>query len=178
MAIWRFCLRLLVGGLMVGHGTQKLFGWFGGEGVRNTAASMEKTGLRPGTPHAIAAGIAEAGGGALLAAGLEPAVGAALVTGSMLTAIQRVHRPNGPWVQKGGYEYPVVLIALALGLVEAGPGALSIDRLLGRDHHGTAWAALAFGGGSLGAYLVDTLAGLKRVEPTRLPVSEPQRAAA
>ncbi len=178
MSIWRLFTRLSAGGFLVGHGTQKLFGWFGGEGIDGTAKGFEKVGLRPGRRNAVAAGLAETGGGAMLAAGLETPLGAMLVTGTMLTAIRYVHRDKGPWNPKGGFEYPVVLIATALGLAETGPGPLSLDAALGETRHGAAWAAFAFGGGCLGAYLVERLADRNRSEPVRLPVSEQQRAAA
>ena len=60
-------LRLVTGGLLVGHGSQKLFGWFGGHGLRGTAGWLESIGLRPGRPWAIVAGLAEFGGGLLMA---------------------------------------------------------------------------------------------------------------
>ncbi len=178
MGIWRLFIRVGVGVLLIGHGTQKLFGWFGGGGIDATAKSFEKAGLRPGRPNAVAAGAAEAGGGALLVAGLEPPLAAAMVTGAMLTAIERVHRAKGPWNQNGGYEYPAVLIGLVLALAEAGAGPVSADRVLGHGRRGAAWAALAFGGGSLGAYVVDRVAERNRPEPSRLHAAEPERAAA
>src|SRR5437667_10777101 len=76
-AMGRLLLRLLVGGFFFGHGTQKLFGWFGGGGLDGTAGFFESIGLRPGRRHALAAGVAEAGGGVLLAAGLAAPVAAA-----------------------------------------------------------------------------------------------------
>ena len=75
MKIGRLLLRLSVGGFFVGHGTQKLFGWFGGHGLEATAEGFEQMGLRPGKRNAIAAGAAEAGGGALLALGARDAAG-------------------------------------------------------------------------------------------------------
>ena len=92
MSIWRLLTRLVVGGFVFGHGTQKLFGWFGGAGIEGTAKGFEKAGLRPGPRNAVAAGLAETGGGALLVTGLATPLGATLVTGTMLTAIEHVHR--------------------------------------------------------------------------------------
>jgi putative oxidoreductase len=178
MGIWRLFIRLGVGALLIGHGTQKLLGWFGGAGIGGTAETFEKIGLRPARPNAVAAGLAEAGGGALLAAGLEPPLAAATITGAMLTAIERVHRDKGPWNQNGGYEYPAVLIGVALAIAEAGPGPVSLDRLLGHRHRGIAWAALAFGAGSFGAYAVDRIAQRNRPAPTQLRPAEQERAAA
>jgi putative oxidoreductase len=157
MKLGRLLLRLSVGGFFIGHGTQKLFGWFGGHGLDATAAGFEQLGLRPGRRHAVAAGAAEAGGGALLAVGLQTPLAASVLTATMLTAIQRVHAKNGPWLSNGGYEYNVVLIAAALTLVEVGPGPLSLDAVRGRERLGTGWtlAALATGVlGAVGAHLV------------------------
>src|SRR5271163_3662056 len=139
MKIGRLLLRLSVGGFFFGHGTQKLFGWFGGNGLQATAAGFEAMGLRPGKANAIAAGAAEAGGGALLVAGLATPLAASALTATMMTAIETVHAKNGPWATKGGYEYNAVLIAAALALAEVGPGALSLDHALGRERAGTGW---------------------------------------
>jgi putative oxidoreductase len=151
MKIGRLLLRTVVGGLFVGHGTQKLFGWFGGAGLDTTAQGFEHLGLRPGKPNAIAAGAAEAGGGALLALGLETPFAASVLTATMLTAIHRVHAKNGPWVTNGGYEYNLVLIAAALALAEVGPGPLSLDAARGRERSGSHWALAALAAGVVGA---------------------------
>jgi putative oxidoreductase len=157
MKIGRLLLRLTVGGFFIGHGTQKLFGWFGGHGLEATGGFFEQIGLRPGKRHATAAGIAEAGGGALLTVGLATPVAASLITATMLTAIHRVHLSKGPWAADGGYEYNVVLIAAALALAEVGPGKVSLDAALGTERSGPGWAlaALAAGvAGAAGAHLV------------------------
>ena len=156
MKIGRLLLRLVVGVLFVGHGTQKLFGWFGGYGLDATGQAFEKMGMRPGKRNALAAGAAEAGGGALLVLGLETPLAASVLTATMITAIHRVHGSKGPWVTDGGYEYNLVLIAAVLALAEVGPGALSLDGARGSERHGSGWAlaALATGAlGSLGAHL-------------------------
>ena len=148
MKIGRLLLRLTVGSLFFGHGTQKLFGWFGGHGLEATANMFDSIGMRPGNRNAVAAGLAEAGGGAGIALGLATPLSAAALTSVMLTAINRVHLKNGPWVTNGGYEYNIVLIAAVLTLVEVGPGELSLDHLLGNERTGPAWTlvALALGG--------------------------------
>jgi putative oxidoreductase len=151
MKIGRLLLRLAVGGFFVGHGTQKLFGWFGGHGLDATAESFEKLGLRPGRRNALAAGVAEAGGGALLAAGLATPLAASALVATMLTAIETVHAKNGPWLSNGGYEYNVVLIAAVLTLVEVGPGGLSLDASLDSERSGSGWALAALFAGALGA---------------------------
>jgi putative oxidoreductase len=159
MKLGRLLLRLSVGGFFFGHGTQKLFGWFGGHGLQATAAGFEQIGLRPGRANAIAAGAAEAGGGALLAAGLATPLAASALTATMITAIDTVHAKNGPWVTNGGYEYNVVLIAAALALVEVGPGKLSVEGARGRERSGGGWALAALATGVAGALGARVLRG-------------------
>src|SRR5215467_8125162 len=69
MGLFRLLARMTIGLLFVGHGTQKLFGWFGGGGPEGTGQFFEQVSLRPGRRHALAAGTAEAGGGLLFALG-------------------------------------------------------------------------------------------------------------
>ena len=166
VSIGRLLLRLTVGGFFVGHGTQKLFGWFGGNGLDATAEGFEKIGLRPGRSNAIAAGAAETGGGALLAAGLATPVAASVLTATMLTAIHRVHLKNGPWLSNGGYEYNAVLIAALLAISEVGPGELSLDAALGCERSGRGRAIATLGVGVLGAVAAHAFA-------QRSPVPEP-----
>ncbi|CAM5544846.1 MULTISPECIES: DoxX family protein [Streptomyces] len=123
-------LRLGAGGVLAAHGTQKLFGWFGGHGIEGTGQFMESVGYRPGKASATAAGLAETGGGTLLALGLAtPAAGAA-AAGAMAGAAA-VHTPNGFFNQEGGYEYAATLGLAAVGLAVTGPGRLSLDHALG-----------------------------------------------
>jgi putative oxidoreductase len=151
MKIGRLLLRAAVGGFFVGHGTQKLFGWFGGHGLDGTTKGFEQLGLRPAKVHATAAGIAEAGGGALMVAGLETPLAAAALTATMITAIQKVHLKSGPWATNGGYEYNVVLIAAAIAPTEVGPGPLSLDAVRGKERDGSGWALAALLAGAVGA---------------------------
>jgi putative oxidoreductase len=145
----RLTARAVIGGLFIGHGTQKLLGWFDGPGPGGTEQMMGKIGLHPASQNARAAGLTETVGGALLAAGLATPLAAASLIGVMITAIRKVHLGNGPWVTKGGYEYNLVLIVALLGLVESGPGTLSLDRALGIDRDGPGWALAALGAGAL-----------------------------
>jgi putative oxidoreductase len=123
-------LRVGVGGTLVAHGTQKLFGWFGGAGLAKTAAGFEGFGFRPGKVNAIAAGLGEAGGGALLAAGFGTPGAAAAVAGTMIVAAS-THVPNGFFSSNGGLEFPAVLGTSAAALALTGPGTLSLDHALG-----------------------------------------------
>lgn len=144
-------LRLIVGGLFVGHGMQKLTGKFGGGGLEATAEAFEGLGLQPGRTHALAAGVAEAGGGALLAAGAATPLSATLLSATMATAIRTVHGPKGPWVSNGGYEYNLVLMAIVFALTDVGPGRWSLDATRGRERWGSRWAVAQLGVGLLGS---------------------------
>jgi putative oxidoreductase len=147
----RGILRVVIGALFMGHGLQKLAGWFGGHGVEGTGQFFESLGLRPGKRHATAAGAAETAGGALLALGLFTPVAAAALTGTMATAVKTVHLKNGPWAADGGWEYNAVLIAAVIALTETGPGPLSLDSKLGIELSGPVWALLALAAGVGGA---------------------------
>jgi putative oxidoreductase len=122
MTLGTAAIRGVVGPLFVGHGTQKLFGWFGGHGVEGTGGYFESLGLKPGKRHATAAGVAETLGGALLTLGALTPLATTLVSGTMVTAIRKAHAQNGPWVTNGGFEYNLVLIAAMTAIAESGPG--------------------------------------------------------
>src|SRR4051812_12896600 len=136
MSFALFVLRALLGALFVGHGAQKLAGKFGGHGPEGTGQFFDGIGLRPGKPMAYAAGASEVGGGALLAAGLATPLAAAGITSVMSTAIWTVHRPNGPWADRGGYEYNVVIVAALLTIVTAGPAPPGVRPPRGADPAG------------------------------------------
>ena len=139
-------LRVIVGGTLAGHGTQKLFGWFGGSGLRGTAAGFEKLGYRPGLRMAFLGGLGEAGGGTLLALGLLTPLAAAAGIGVMLNAIISVHLPKGFWNMKGGFEFPLTIATVFAAIGFSGPGRFSVDRSLGL-HTSWQWGvgALALG---------------------------------
>ena len=144
-------LRLAVGLTLVGHGSQKLFGWFGGYGLAGTGAFLEQLGFRPGPRAALMAGLTEAGGGALLALGLLTPLAATMVIAVMLVAIVSVHLSKGFFASNGGYEYPLLLAVAALTLAITGPGQISLDALLGTERGGLPWGIAAVALGSLGA---------------------------
>jgi len=169
MKIGRLLLRLVAGGFFIGHGTQKLFGWFGGDGLSATSESFEQLGMAPGKAHASAAGVAEAGGGALLVAGLQTPLAAAGIIATMLTAIRTVHFKNGPWVTNGGYEYNALVIATMIALTELGPGPISLDAARGREHAGAGWALAALAAGCAGALGVHLASSAR--QPSQAPSS-------
>jgi len=151
MGLFRLLARVTIGLLFAGHGAQKLFGWFGGGGPEATARSFESMGLVPGRRNALAAGVSEAGGGLLFAAGAATPLAAAALSGSMITAIKATTAKKGIWIQKGGYEYNLVMLVAVFGLTENGPGGWSIDAALGRSRWGTAWAFASLVGGAAGS---------------------------
>jgi putative oxidoreductase len=172
MALGKLALRATLGSLFIGHGTQKLFGWFGGHGLEGTAGFFEgQLGLRPGKRHAAAAGLGEAAGGALLILGALTPVATALITGAMTTAIRKVHAQNGPWVTESGYEYNAVIIAAVAALADSGPGAPSVDAAALPWLRGSAIAAAAVAAGVAGSYLMTDVVN-EAPEPERRATDE------
>jgi putative oxidoreductase len=124
-------IRVLFGVALAAHGAQKLFGWFGGYGLKGTGGFFEQLGFRPGVPFAAAAGSSEFGGGVLLALGLFTPFGAAAVLSAMLVAIVSVHLKNGFFAMGNGFELPFLYAVAAFGLAFTGAGAFSLDNVLG-----------------------------------------------
>ncbi|WP_075643052.1 DoxX family protein [Exiguobacterium indicum] len=124
-------IRLIIGLTFAAHGTQKLFGWFGGHGIAGTGGWFESIGMKPGKALAITAGLAELIGGLLFAGGVFLWISALLIIGSMLVAIVKVHGANGYWVTQNGYEYNMALIVIALGVAMIGAGDYSLAALIG-----------------------------------------------
>jgi putative oxidoreductase len=151
MDIGLLLLRLTVGLTLAAHGTQKLFGWFGGPGLNATGQFFEIIGFLPGRRQALLAGLAETGGGLLLAVGLVTPVAAAIVFSVMLVAAVSVHIKKGFFITNGGYEYTLVLGVSGLTLAFTGPGSLSFDALLGYSRSGAFWGLAALLVGVVGA---------------------------
>ena len=141
-------LRLVVGLAFVGHGTQKLFGWLGGYGPQGTGGFMASQGYRWGVAMAVAAGLCEAGGGALLALGLLTPVAGALLATVMINAIASVTFKRAFMV---GSELELAYLTVAISLAAIGGGRFSIDRALGWDDD---LSGLWCGVGALGAAVV------------------------
>jgi putative oxidoreductase len=138
-------IRVVLGGIMAAHGAQKLFGWFGGHGLAGTRGWLDTMGFKPARLHAAVVGLAEFGGGALLALGLLTPLGAAAVVGVMFVAIATVHWRNGFFNTGGGYEFNLLIAATAIALAITGPGEISIDHLAGWSLAGLAWGLAALG---------------------------------
>jgi putative oxidoreductase len=124
-------LRVVVGGLLTGHGAQKLFGHFSGPGLEGTSGFMEMLGLRPGWPWAVLAGLSEFGGGVLTVLGFLNPLGPLGIIAAMSMASAKAHSVKPIWVTEGGAELPVTNIAVAMALLLSGPGKISLDRALG-----------------------------------------------
>jgi len=124
-------LRVVVGLLFAGHGAQKLFGWFGGQGLAGHTAFMERLRLRPARFWALVSALGEFLGGLGFAAGLLTPLAAAALIGAMLVAIVRVNWVNGLWNANGGVEWPLVLATVAFVVGLTGPGTYSLDQALG-----------------------------------------------
>jgi len=155
MNIGRLVLRVTVGSIFVEHGTQKLFGWFGGHGPDGTGQFFESIGLRPGRRNAIAAGTTEAGGGLMLGLGLATPLAAASLASVMLTALRTAIWRDGIKIGEGGYE--VLLLVSALAFAESGPGPWSLDALLKSERRGIGWAAGALVAAVAGSALATKL---------------------
>jgi putative oxidoreductase len=150
MHLGLFVLRLVVGGLFVGHGAQKLFGSFGGHGLEGTSRHFEAIGLRPGRHQALAAGLSEFLGGGLLALGLLTPIATMVLIAVMTAAVVTVHYAKGLWAGNGGYEYNLVMAAAAFALAGVGPGHWSLDHAIGLSDHGVVWALGALAAGLAG----------------------------
>ncbi len=115
-ALGLLILRLVVGLTLAAHGSQKLFGWWGGAGMTGWTQSVQKLRIRPAQPWAWVAALSEFGGGLLVALGLLSPLGSLAIVGAMLVAIATVHLSRGFWTTKGGYEFNLTLIAAAAAL--------------------------------------------------------------
>jgi putative oxidoreductase len=123
-------LRVIVGLSLSAHGSQKLFGWFGGHGPRGTAGYFGSLGFRPPLAMALVAGMSELAG-VLFALGLLTPFAALAMASVMVVAVGAVHRPNGFWVMNGGYEYNLAIWTVAAAVAATGPGRFSLDNALG-----------------------------------------------
>jgi putative oxidoreductase len=168
----KLAFRVVLGGLFVGHGTQKLFGWFGGSGLDGTEAMMKNLELHPPRRNAVMSGVTEAGSGALLIAGAATSLAATGLVATMATAIRTVHGKNGPWNANRGWELNAIIIASLLALVESGPGRLSLDAAVGRARGGTRLAIGVLAAGAAASTVVVEL-GRRRARRDALAAVAP-----
>lgn len=129
IAIGLLLIRLVVGLSLAAHGAQKLFGWFGGYGPKGTGGFFDSIGFKPGVLLAVLVGLAEFGGGLMIAAGFLTWLGAAFIVIVMLGALLKVHLKHGFWNGANGIEFPLILIAVVIGIALIGAGDYSLDAL-------------------------------------------------
>jgi len=160
-------LRLVVGLTLTGHGVQKLFGWFGGPGLTRLRQGFEKQGYKPVWLWISLAILGEVGGGISVALGFLTPLGAAGIFGAMFMAMFKSHWKNGFWLQKGGYEYTLILLVVSITIGLIGPGSYALDALFGI----VLPEALLFGVLAVAALLVDVI-GILINRPTEAVPSE------
>ena len=154
MAAGLLFLRVVVGLIFWAHGAQKLLGWFGGGGIQGTRGWLGSMGFRMPGVMALMVATAETSG-LLFAIGFLTPLAALLMASAMVVAIGSVHWKNGFFNGSQGYEFNLALLAVPVAVAAIGPGAYSLDRVLGWDDNlsGTIWGvavlALAVAGGLL-----------------------------
>jgi putative oxidoreductase len=164
-------LRIVVGALLIGHGTQKLFGWFGGHGLTGVGGWFHSLGFRPGKLMAVVAGLGETVGGALLLLGLLTPLAAAIIVGTLVVAAS-THLPK-VWNTDGGLELPLTMATVGAMYGFTGPGRYSLDHALGLNTSGLEWGLLAAGLGLVGALGVVALARHNLTSDRYLPEAYP-----
>ncbi|MFF2330868.1 MULTISPECIES: DoxX family protein [unclassified Streptomyces] len=150
-------IRITIGLLLAGHGSQKLFGLFGGNGLTATGQYFASLGFRPGKIYAVIGGGSEFLGGIGLALGLFTPLAAAALIGVMINAMVTVTAAHGVWETEGGLEYNVCIALIALAIAATGPGRLALDRPFRWGKGGWREAAFALGLGGIGAAVVLSL---------------------
>jgi putative oxidoreductase len=168
--------RVVIGGLLAGHGSQKLFGWFSGPGPEGTAGFLESIGIKPSDKWAFAAGASEFLGGSLTALGFLWPLGPITAMAPMGMAAGTVHWGKPIWATKGGAELPVTNLAVVTSLVLTGPGRLSLDRLLSVR---VPWQLTALTGlGVAGGVAFGLYTSRKRETETTIEAGKPDQMAA
>lgn len=155
MAYGIFFLRVIVGLVLFAHGTQKLFGWWGGYGIKGTGGFFGGLRFRMPVVMAVVAGLGETSG-VLFALGLVTPLAALLMASTMVVAVGSVHITKGLFVGNGGYEYNLILWTCAVAVSAIGPGRFSLDRALGWDDNisGVWWGVGVLAASLVGGALV------------------------
>jgi len=156
MAYGLLLLRIVIGATMFAHGSQKIFGWWGGGGPRGTAAFFGSVGWRAPLVQAVMAGLSECAG-LLFALGFLTPFDALAIAVVMVTAVATVHWPNGFFAGNGGFEFNLTLWTVAVALAATGAGRFSIDRALHWDDN---LSGLWWGVGVAGASIVLAFANM------------------
>jgi putative oxidoreductase len=164
-------LRVVVGLAFIGHGTQKLFGWFGGYGPQGTGGFMASQGYRAGVLMAVAAGLCETTGGTLLALGLATPLAGALLAIVMINAIGSVTFKRAFML---GSELEIAYLTTAVALAAIGPGRFSLDRVIGWDDNisGVWWGVAALAAAAAVSLLTLTVGRAGRVAAEQEPTAQ------
>jgi putative oxidoreductase len=159
VALALLIMRVVAGLTLAAHGAQKSFSWFGGSGFAKTERVFDAMGYRPARMWVALAIVGELAGGLSLVFGFLTPLGAAGAVGAMVMAIS-AHWKQGFFGAKGGYEYPLALLAMSLAVGVAGPGTYSLDSLFK-----LALSGLLFGVLAIAALIVD-IVGILMVRAT------------
>lgn len=151
MGLGRLLLRVVVGGVFVAHGMQKLTGALGGGGLEGTEKMVAAQRMNPPRRNALAVALGETLAGVGLVLGLATPVATTLATATMATAYRKVHRAKGFFNSKGGYEFNLTLVAAAAAVTADGPGPISLDAVVGKARWGAFAAAAAVAAGWIGS---------------------------
>jgi putative oxidoreductase len=168
MAYGLLALRVVIGLTFFAHGSQKLFGWFGGGGLKGTSGWLTSMNFRLPGLMALLVAVSE-GSGLLFALGLVTPLAALLVTSAMIVAVATVHWKNGFWSGGGGFEFNLVLATVAVAVAATGPGRFSLDRAIGWDDNlsGLWWGVGVLVLAALGAGFV--LVAMRKPAPPAPP---------
>jgi putative oxidoreductase len=170
MASGLLLLRLAVGGIMAAHGAQKLFGWWGGPGLRGTIGMCSNLAYRWPLLMGVSLAVAEFGGGLLLVAGLLTPLGALAVTIVMINAVYIVHWPKGFFSTNGGYEFNLLIASSAVALAAIGPGRFSLDHAIGWDDNiSGVWWGVGVGWLAIVVAFLSLTVGRRRPEVAETP---------
>jgi putative oxidoreductase len=123
-------IRVVFGLLMIGHGTQKLFGWFGGYGLTGSSGFVASRGFAPAKFWTATGSLSESVGGLLFLLGFLSPLGSIAIAAAMLTAIVGFHWPKF-WASEGGIEHALVMLTAAVAVGITGPGVYALDAVLG-----------------------------------------------
>ncbi len=170
MASGLLLLRLAVGGIMAAHGAQKLFGWWGGPGLRGTIGMCSNLAYRFPILMGVSLAVAESAGGLLLAAGFLTPLGALAVTIVMLSAVYLVHWAKGFFNGNGGFEFNLLIAASAVALAAIGPGRFSLDHAIGWDDDiSGVWWGVGVAGIAIVVAFLSLTAGRRRPAVAEMP---------
>jgi putative oxidoreductase len=125
-------LRIGIGLILIPHGAQKLFGWFGGMGFTRFVGLFENLGYKPGAVFVILVALTEFVGGILLVLGLFTRAAAFALVIFMIVAVHFTSAKGFFWTQQG-LEYSLLILLVGLVFLIRGGGEYSLDRKLGRE---------------------------------------------